>query len=101
MFRLFPIVAVLAFSSCASKPQVSGAFPLSEADIRAIQQLVDAREDIPKPVREIYSDHPNHAEVGTGTLSYRIGSGSLFTVAKRRGQWVIDSPVREEHIITH
>jgi len=74
---------------------------LSGADVRAIERLVDGRTDIPKPVSEINADRPDHAEVATGVLDYRVGSGSLFTVAKRGGQWVIDSPVREEHVITH
>jgi hypothetical protein len=98
MLRSIWLVTLLAVvSSCATKPHVSGSFPL----VRAIERLADGRADIPKPVRDIYADRPNHAEIGTGTLNYRVGSGSLFTVAKRGGQWVIDSPVREEHIITH
>ena len=102
MLRSIWFVALLAIvSSCANKPHVSGSSALSETDVRAIEQLVDGRWDIPKPVREIYADRPNHAEISTGLLNYRAGSASLFTVAKRGGHWVIDSPVREEHIITH
>ena len=99
--RSLTVVAMLAvISSCATKPSVSGRYPLAESDVKHIQQLVDARSDIPKPIRDIHVHRANHAEVSTGTLTHRIGSGSLFTIAKRHGQWVIDSPVREEHIIT-
>jgi hypothetical protein len=101
MLHTLTVVALLAvISSCATKPSVSGRYALADSDVRQIQQLVDARSDIPKPIRDIHVDRANHAEVSTGNLTHRVGSGSLFTVAKRHGQWVIDSPVREEHIIT-
>ena len=101
MMRSLAVVALLAVnSSCATTPSVSGRYPLADSDVRQIQQLVDARSDIPKPIQDIHVDGANHAEVSTGSMTHRVGSGSLFTVAKRHGQWVIDSPVREEHIIT-
>jgi hypothetical protein len=97
-------MAVLLLSlSCASQqpPWVGGKFPLSPEDVRAIQQLVEARPDIRKPVREIYVDRRGHAQVTSGTPTDRVGSGSFFTVAKRRGKWIIDSPIQEEHVILH
>ena len=100
MRSLATVVLFAVSSSCAITPSVSGRYPLAEPDVRQIQHLVDARSDIPKPIRNIYVDRANHGEVSTGTLTHRVGSGSLFTVAKRHGRWVIDSPVREEHIIT-
>jgi hypothetical protein len=100
MMRSFGVLALLAVSSsCATKPSVSGRYPLADSDVKQIQQLVDARPDIPKPIRDIYVDRANHAEVSTGNPTHRVGSGSLLTVARRHGHWVIDSPVREEHII--
>jgi hypothetical protein len=102
MLRSVLIVPVLILcSSCASEqqPSVSGKFALTAADVRAIQRLVEARPDIRKPVRGIYVDRRDHAQVNSGTPTRRVGSGSFFTVAKRHGQWVIASPIQEEHII--
>jgi hypothetical protein len=99
MFRLFVLVATLGLTgSCANRPQIEGAFPLNEADAQEIQQLVKLHADIPKPVREIRTYRPDRAEVSTGLISQQVGSGSLVTVIKRRGKWLIDS-VREEHIL--
>src|SRR3954454_23997136 len=80
---------------CASQssPIVSGRFPLTEADFSAIQRVIQSHPDIAKPIRSIYTDRPDHAQVSSGELTRRVGSGSLFTVAKRRGEWVIDPPV--------
>ena len=99
---IFAIAFALLQIVCATQPEppsVSGAFPLSETDVLAIQRLVDSRSDIPKPIQSIRTDRPNHAEVSSGKLSRRVGSGSIFTVAKRRGKWTIDSPIQEEHIV--
>ena len=91
----------LFWVGCATQfhPHVSGNFPLTEADVEAIQQLIDDRTDIAKPIQSIHTDRPNHAEVTTGRLTRRAGSGSIFTVAKRGGKWFIDSVIEEEHII--
>lgn len=99
------VVATVGFAllcvSCASQshPSLSGAFPLAEADVLAIQQLVESRPDIAKPIQSIHTDRPNHAEVSSGRISWRVGSSNLFTVAKRHGKWIIDSAIQEEHII--
>ena len=102
MLRSFSLLALLAVGCSTTSPQVSvsGGYPLTAVDVRAIEELVASRSDIPKPIQSIHTDRPNHAKVSTGTLTHRVGSGSLFTVAKRHGRWVIDSPVEEEHIIT-
>jgi len=78
---------------------LSGNYPFTSNDVRAIKELVATRSDIPKPLQSIHTDRPNHARVSTGKLTRRVGSGSLFTVAKRQGKWSIDSTVEEEHII--
>ncbi len=97
------VVALLAVgcSSTAGSRQasVSGDYALAPPDVQAIEELVAARSDIAKRVQSIHTDRPNHARVSSGTVTRRVGSGSLFTVAKRHGKWIIDSPVEEEHII--
>jgi hypothetical protein len=100
MLRSFLVVVIPAlFASCSSEPVIGGKFPLTAADVAAIQRLVDARPDVRKPLRDTYVDRLNHAQVSTGTPTDRVGSGSFFTVAKRQGHWMIDSPIQEEHII--
>ena len=106
MLRSLWIVALIAVG-CSTAPSpppphhvsVSGDYALSRADIRAIEQLVEARPDIAQPLQSIHTDRRNHARVSSGALTRRVGSGSLLTVAKRHGRWIIDSPVEEEHII--
>jgi hypothetical protein len=104
MLRLLWIVGLVGIgcSTTIVTPRqlsVSGDYPLSSSDIRAIEALVDARPDIAKPLQSVYTDRRNHARVSSGALTRRVGSGSLFTVAKRQGKWVIDSSIEEEHII--
>ncbi len=103
MLQTLLIVAVLASgcSTTTSSPQVSvsGAYALTSVDIRSIQELVVARREIPEPIRSIHTDRRNHAQVSTGMPTHRVGSGSIFTVAKHNGHWMIDSPIQEEHVI--
>jgi len=89
----------MVFVSCATEPEVLPPNLLNAADVREIEALVAARPDIQKPIREIHVNGYKRIEVNSGRISHRVGSGSLFTVAKRRGKWVIDSPIQEEHII--
>jgi hypothetical protein len=103
MLRSSWLVAVLvagcSATSTAPAVSVSGEYPLTPTDVRAIEQLVAARSDIQKPLESIHTDRPNHAQISSGTVTHRVGSGSVFTVAKHHGHWVIDLPVEEDHII--
>jgi len=61
MLRLLWIVGLVGIgcSTTIVTPRqlsVSGDYPLSSSDIRAIEALVDARPDIAKPLQSIYTD---------------------------------------------
>jgi hypothetical protein len=102
--RLLLCIAVLVGVGCSTTPSshdvsVSGDYPITSNEVEAIERLVAARSDIPKPIQSIRTDRPNHARVSSGRLTRRVGSGSLFIVTRRHGEWFIDSRVEEEHII--
>ena len=96
---LFGAIALLGLSSCTLPPIVLGNQPLSQTDIREIKRLVLQRPDIRKPVLRIFFDRPDHAWVNTGQDGYVGAVGNQFTVAKRHGQWQIDSKIEEETIL--
>jgi len=100
MRALFAAAAVLLCATCGGQPAVSGRFRLPASDVQAIQQLVSRRADIAQGVRNIRANDPNHASVTSGaTLGHPGGTGNAFTVAKRHGKWVIDSPIYKEYTV--
>ncbi len=101
VLRFLPVLAAIGCSAPAPTPHVlvSGSYPLAARDVRAIEKLVATRRDIAKPLQSIYADRPGHARISSGTPTRRIGSGNLFTVAKRDGKWMVDSRIEEEHLI--
>jgi hypothetical protein len=96
----FTAAVALLCVGCATEPAVSGRYPLPSSDIQAIQQLVDSRPDIAKHVRNIRANDPDHASVTSGaSLGHPGGTGSAFTVSKRHGKWIIDSPIYKEYTV--
>jgi hypothetical protein len=95
LLALFGLLA-----ACGTRPEMNntGPYGLSQDDVREIKLLVSQRPDIRKPVSRILCDYTDHAVVTAGRRGYAGEVFNIFDVAKRHGRWMIDSPIREEHI---
>jgi hypothetical protein len=97
-FALGCLCISFTYASCSSASVIEGRYRLPESDVREITALVMQRSDIPKPILRIITSDPNHAWLETG----RETPGALyssFDVAKRHGQWRVDSDVETMWII--
>ena len=106
--RRWSLVPMLAcclglLDACSTPVQVMQNTPhnnfLSRSDIQEIRALVLRRSDIRKPLSRILADRPDEAWITTGRPGYGGEPFNVFTVAKRNGRWVVDSPIREERIV--
>jgi hypothetical protein len=86
-------------ASCSTPPPVTHDVPLPKEDINQIRRLVAQRADIRKPILRIFADRADHALVDSGREGYVGAVFHSFAVAKRHGNWQIDSNIEEEHVI--
>jgi hypothetical protein len=83
---LFCMCFVLA--SCVA-PGIGGKYPLSEAEVRQIRQLIRWRLDIDRPIDSISSDRPGYAMMMAGfSQAHHAGESFLMVpLEKHHGQW--------------
>jgi hypothetical protein len=97
---LVVLLALPAFllSSCISFPRVTDASghdaKLPWSELAEIHRLVADRQDIRKPITEIWLDQPGYAEVMSGTTEKTGDPVSVFHIRKKHGKWFI-----EEHVV--
>jgi hypothetical protein len=101
-------LATLLLGACVtpSTPEVqfSG---VTRQDVREIELLVAQRADILKPVISVHvmstipeTDPLNGKTQVVAGHDSRVGDAfDTFTVAKRRGRWVITSPIKRDSIL--
>src|SRR5260221_4375308 len=81
------ITAILAASCIA--PEVSGRYPLSQADLEQIKRLLRWRFDVDKPITSIGGDRPHHAIAMAGDARHAGESFLEVPLEKHDGQWTL------------
>jgi hypothetical protein len=91
------VIAALAVSSCATRPEVFA--PVTHQDVGQIAAVVRQRPDIRKPILRIDADEAGTVRLTTGQHDTAGDRFNTFKMAKRAGRWTIISPIEEDRII--
>jgi hypothetical protein len=99
MLTVICVAIALTLTACLSphnaamfvKPHVYGPYSssLTKEDVRQIIELSYTRQDIRKPVYDIYSDALDHADVGSGPAQNSRDPVTGFKVRKTKSGWII------------